>query len=215
MAGPPWSAPASVAAASSPSAASWPGAPGPMPPRPSVKQVRGCPRPGQGWVGGGCRGRDWPPAVVSWSPAACVEAYVKITEQRACSDGCWNPGPETQPDHKVGTPASLLSAGAPGTVPPLHAEHRGCSWRSQGLHSSPHHPFPLVLTSFPLPQAGPWGHRATLAESAPPSKPSAQAGSKSQTYIHAYNQLLHPEVSSGLPQQEKLRQEMGARIGIA
>lgn len=42
-------------------------------------------------------------------PAACVEAYVKETEQQACSEGCWSqnpqlePEPELEPEQKVGT----------------------------------------------------------------------------------------------------------------
>ncbi|XP_049643674.1 transmembrane protein 59-like [Suncus etruscus] len=51
-----------------------------------------------------------PNATQAECEAACVEAYVKITEQRACSDGCWNPGPETQPDRKRKVPAAPRGA---------------------------------------------------------------------------------------------------------
>nr|XP_015090497.1 transmembrane protein 59-like isoform X3 [Vicugna pacos] len=39
-----------------------------------------------------------PNATQAECEAACVEAYVKATEQQACSEGCWSQNPEPEPE---------------------------------------------------------------------------------------------------------------------
>ena len=88
-----------------------------MPHRLSVKQVRA------GWVGqGGERwpGKGCPPSHPLLPLAACVEAYVKETEQQACSEGCWsqNPEPEPEPEPELEQKVGDLPPVAPHPPPP-------------------------------------------------------------------------------------------------
>lgn len=66
----------------------------------------GGPRWGEGGLGSGTPPVTPPCPLPSHSPA-CVEAYVKETEQQACGEGCWSqnpePQPEPEPEQKVGT----------------------------------------------------------------------------------------------------------------
>lgn len=60
------------------------------------------------------------------TPAACVEAYVKETEQQACREGCWSQSPEPEQDpqleQKVGSlPFQLL--GSPASSEPTFGLH--------------------------------------------------------------------------------------------
>ncbi|XP_032123795.1 transmembrane protein 59-like isoform X1 [Sapajus apella] len=53
-----------------------------------------------------------PNATQTECEAACVEAYVKETEQQACSHGCWSQSPEPEPEQKrkvLEAPSGALS----------------------------------------------------------------------------------------------------------
>ncbi|XP_036701891.1 transmembrane protein 59-like isoform X3 [Balaenoptera musculus] len=53
-----------------------------------------------------------PNATQAECEAACVEAYVKETEQQACSEGCWsqNPEPEPEPEPELEQKRKVLEA---------------------------------------------------------------------------------------------------------
>ncbi|KAK2087757.1 Transmembrane protein 59-like [Saguinus oedipus] len=70
-----------------------------------------------------------PNATQTECEAACVEAYVKETEQQACSHGCWSQSPEPEPEEKVGL---LLWPGAPFPAIPPTLPHGKSSFRSRG-----------------------------------------------------------------------------------
>lgn len=137
MTGPSSSVRVNEVAASFPSAGLWPGAPNPMPHRLSVKQVRA----GQAGQGG----ERWPekgyPQSSPPAPAACVEAYVKETEQQACSEGCWSQNPEPEPEPESEQKVGALLPGFPGSYPLFFTPFKVCihvqSFPGSLFHSEP------------------------------------------------------------------------------
>ncbi|KAB0366505.1 hypothetical protein FD754_010661 [Muntiacus muntjak] len=51
-----------------------------------------------------------PNATQAECEAACVEAYVKETEQQACSEGCWSQNPEPEPEPELEQKRKVLEA---------------------------------------------------------------------------------------------------------
>ncbi|XP_006199106.2 transmembrane protein 59-like isoform X1 [Vicugna pacos] len=51
-----------------------------------------------------------PNATQAECEAACVEAYVKATEQQACSEGCWSQNPEPEPELESEQKRKVLEA---------------------------------------------------------------------------------------------------------
>ncbi|EPY79922.1 transmembrane protein 59-like precursor [Camelus ferus] len=51
-----------------------------------------------------------PNATQAECEAACVEAYVKATEQQACSEGCWSQNPEPEPEPESEQKRKVLEA---------------------------------------------------------------------------------------------------------
>ncbi|XP_015987980.1 transmembrane protein 59-like isoform X2 [Rousettus aegyptiacus] len=51
-----------------------------------------------------------PNATQAECEAACVEAYVKETEQQACSEGCWSQNPEPEPEPESEQKRKVLEA---------------------------------------------------------------------------------------------------------
>ena len=74
------------------------------------------------------------------APAACVEAYVKETEQQACSEGCWSQNPEPEPEPELEQKVGALPPAAPGpsrlSSTPL-PKSALISSLSQALHAIP------------------------------------------------------------------------------
>ncbi|XP_031293527.2 transmembrane protein 59-like isoform X1 [Camelus dromedarius] len=68
-----------------------------------------------------------PNATQAECEAACVEAYVKATEQQACSEGCWsqNPEPEPEPESEQKTQPVVESLGHEGA----HLQRVEVTWR--------------------------------------------------------------------------------------
>ncbi|KAL4673349.1 hypothetical protein H8959_017283 [Pygathrix nigripes] len=61
-----------------------------------------------------------PNATQTECEAACVEAYVKESEQQACSHGCWSQPAEPEPEQKVGL---RLRPGSIFPIPPPASPH--------------------------------------------------------------------------------------------
>ncbi|XP_036859707.2 transmembrane protein 59-like isoform X1 [Manis javanica] len=68
-----------------------------------------------------------PNATQAECEAACVEAYVKETEQQACGEGCWsqNPEPQPEPEPEQKTQPVIESLGHEGA----HLQRVEVTWR--------------------------------------------------------------------------------------
>lgn len=149
----------SVAVDFSPSAALWPGAPGPTPQRQNAKPVSP-PGAGCSWAcGRGALGSSPSDSIVWFT--ACTEAYVKAAEQRACSDGCWGqtPEPETRLELKV-NPQQLTHCRA-GSLLRIELAYPKPVVRFH-LYWFPNTSFDISVLGLPLPRKQLWNHPADL-----------------------------------------------------
>ncbi|XP_070648581.1 transmembrane protein 59-like isoform X2 [Bos indicus] len=88
-----------------------------------------------------------PNATQAECEAACVEAYVKETEQQACSEGCWsqNPEPEPEPELEQKTQPVVESLGHEGArLQRVEVTWRGSHPEALEVHVDPVGPLDKV-----------------------------------------------------------------------